>query len=98
MLPWLTFPRQKNEVWQMVSTLYLPREVEVATGEADEPCAVRLRSIWRKVISIQNTWRIDDEWWRGEIARHYFQVELNGGYVVTIFHDLVSGKWYQQRY
>ena len=82
----------------MISTLYLPREIEVATDESGEPVSVKLRNIWKGVISIQNTWRIDDEWWREEIARHYFEIELDGGLLVTIFHDLVSGKWYQQRY
>jgi hypothetical protein len=50
------------------------------------------------VTAIQNAWRIDDEWWRERISRHYFRVELGDGQVLTVFHDLVSDRWYQQRY
>jgi hypothetical protein len=47
---------------------------------------------------VRNRWRIDDEWWREEIARRYFELELDNGSVITVFNDLVSGKWYQQKY
>lgn len=52
----------------------------------------------RKVARILNWWRIDDEWWREPVSRQYFQVELQDGVVMTIFRDLVSDIWYQQRY
>jgi hypothetical protein len=42
-------------------------------------------------------WRIDDEWWRQEISRCYFELELSGGTVITAFQDLISGTWYWQR-
>jgi hypothetical protein len=48
------------------------------------------------VASILDRWRIDDEWWRNEVSRMYFQVELEGGQVVILFHDLITDRWYQQ--
>jgi hypothetical protein len=51
------------------------------------------------VASIEDTWKINDEWWRGpgqEIERVYFEVLLADGRRVTLFHDLVSSEWFRQ--
>jgi hypothetical protein len=56
------------------------------------------RGSYQRVVAVHDTWRIDDEWWRDEIARRYFVVELESGRRVTIFHDLVRDLWYQQTY
>jgi hypothetical protein len=48
------------------------------------------------VAEILDRWRIDDEWWRKEISRLYYHVALEGGRLVTIFHDLVDGGWFIQ--
>jgi hypothetical protein len=50
------------------------------------------------VRTIHDTWRIDDEWWRDEIARRYFAVELEGGRHLTLYHDLIGDAWYAQSY
>jgi hypothetical protein len=48
------------------------------------------------VAEISDRWRIDDEWWRKEISRMYFQVVLAGGRIVTVFQDLIEGGWFLQ--
>ncbi|QFG04376.1 hypothetical protein Tbon_12120 [Tepidiforma bonchosmolovskayae] len=53
---------------------------------------------FRRVTAIHDRWRIDDEWWREEISRVYFEVELEGGRRLTVFHDLVAGGWFLQPY
>jgi len=73
-------------------------EIGVVAKQGGEPTAVALKKRQRKVISIRNIWRIDDEWWREEISRLYYELELDNGSVITVFQDLVSGKWYQQKY
>lgn len=50
------------------------------------------------VARIQDTWIIDDEWWRSPISRQYFQVLLEEGGVRTIFHDRVADTWFAQAY
>jgi hypothetical protein len=80
----------------MTTALFLPREIRVAAGANGEPLSVFLKNRPRPAVAIRNAWRIDDEWWRQEISRSYFEVELAGGMIVTVFHDLVSGKWYRQ--
>jgi hypothetical protein len=49
------------------------------------------------VESVEDIWRIDDEWWREEaVSRMYYRCAVDGGMSVTVFHDLINGKWYRQ--
>ena len=82
----------------MVTHLYLPKEIEVSTDSSGVPAVIVRKGKQSRIAAISNIWRIDDDWWREEISRIYFEFELKDGQVMTIFHDLVSGKWYQQRY
>jgi hypothetical protein len=47
---------------------------------------------------VQDTWQIDDEWWRDPISRRYYQVVLADGSLHTLYHDLVADRWYEQGY
>jgi len=77
--------------------LNLPEPVNVEEDARGLPVALKTKR--RQIITaIEDRWRIDDEWWRQEIARRYFDVELNNGSVTTVFQDLITGKWYRQRY
>jgi hypothetical protein len=49
-----------------------------------------------KIECINETWRIDDEWWRQTISRSYFEVMLEGGKRVVLFQDLNVGNWFMQ--
>lgn len=62
------------------------------------PLAVLWRGVFSRVAAVHDTWRVDDEWWRKEIARRYFLVELQGGRRLTLYHDLVAGAWHAQPY
>lgn len=75
-----------------------PRPVDVRTDEDGEPTHVRLPGRpARTVDAVRERWRIDDEWWREPIAREYRAVVLDGGRLVTLYHDLLEGRWYAQR-
>jgi hypothetical protein len=51
------------------------------------------------VTSIDDRWRIDDEWWRSEpVSRFYYAVLFASGQRLVIYKDLISGKWYKQVY
>ncbi len=53
---------------------------------------------WRRVVRVQDRWRVDDEWWRAApISRLYFEVLFDGDLVFSCYHDLVSDQWYEQR-
>ena len=82
----------------MVTPLNVPRDIRVIAGEDGSPVFVWLSNRQRRVARVRNVWRIDDEWWRREIARRYFELEMSDDSVITVFQDLVSGDWYRQGY
>jgi len=82
----------------MVTLLNVPKEIRVMADENGSPVFVWIRDRQRRVVHIRNMWRVDDEWWRHEIVRRYFDLELGNGSVTTVFQALISGNWYEQRY
>lgn len=76
----------------------LPQPAAVDADNAQQPVAVLLRGRLRTVLAITDRWRIDDEWWRAEVSRAYYAVELEGGVHLTLFRDRVTGAWFQQQY
>ena len=86
------------------------RTVETETGprkarsprlrqQRQEYRAIRSDGLWMTVSSIDDYWKINDEWWRGEeleIERLYFDVVLESNQRLTIFHDLISDGWFRQ--
>ena len=81
----------------MKRALNLPRETGVLADKAGVPVAVTGKGRRRRVLQVMEAWRVDDEWWRQEVSRLYFRLEMEGGIRLTVFQDLVSGKWYEQR-
>jgi hypothetical protein len=75
-----------------------PESLKVEEDAAGSPIAVKLKR-QQAVISIEDRWRIDDEWWRTEpISRLYYNVLLASGQRLVLYKDLVNGDWYQQDY
>jgi len=70
----------------------------VEDAESGEPQAVVLERERLAVAAVQDRWRIDDEWWRHPISRLYFSLLLEDGRTLTIYRDLVTGRWSQQNY
>ena len=51
------------------------------------------------VLTIEDSWRLDDEWWRAvPVVRLYFAVILFSGQTIIIFKDLKANRWYRQAY
>ena len=76
-----------------------PQLVTVELNVSGSPTAVgRLggSAVW-KIECVNETWRIDDEWWRQTIARSYFEIMLEGGKRVVLFRDLITGNWFIQQ-
>jgi len=79
-----------------------PRPVAVEADGEGRPAAVtlgdrRLRATRVSVLQVQDTWRIDDEWWRERpVSRVYFSVALEDGRVVTLYRDLFRESWWHQ--
>jgi len=80
--------------------LNAPMPLRVQTDEQG-----RIVAIWRQgrltprtIASIQDHWRIDDEWWREHpISRMYYAVVLDDGTLLTMYQDLLADAWFEQR-
>lgn len=75
-----------------------PVPVAVEATNTGAPKAVLWKGEFKRVTAIHDSWRIDDEWWRAEIARRYHAVELEGGRHLTLYLDLLNDAWYAQTY
>jgi len=73
----------------------LPVQVEV-----DDVLAPR-RFVWQAqthpVERVLDRWRVDEDWWRGQVWREYFTLTTTSGLLVDLFHDLLTDSWRLQR-
>lgn len=81
-----------------VRQLNQPQPAAVEANAHGEPVAMMWKGRYRRVETVHDSWRIDDEWWRREIARRYFAIEMEGGRRMTLYHDLLADVWYSQAY
>ena len=52
----------------------------------------------QRVAVVREEWRVVDRWWTEEpVSRRYFEVVLETGQNVVVFHDEEEGGWYSQR-
>lgn len=75
-----------------------PETLKVEEDALGFPVAVRGKQR-QAVTTIEDRWRIDDEWWRtGPISRLYYNVLLASGQRLVLYKDLNTGGWYRQDY
>lgn len=74
-----------------------PRPITIRTQQ-DRPVAVVEKHGDHIIIQIQDTWIIQDEWWRQEIHRQYYRLLLENGTLYTVYHDCIADTWYEQAY
>jgi hypothetical protein len=76
-----------------------PKPIRVEADGSGEPRAVVLGRERLAVAAVQDRWRIDDEWWRTRpVSRLYYSLLLEDGRTVTVYRDLVSGRWFKHVY
>ena len=76
-----------------------PRPARVQTDVQGRPQRVLFEGVLREVTCVQDRWRIEDEWWRETpVSRMYYEVQLEGDRLVTLYQDLRGGTWWLQRY
>ena len=77
--------------------LNVQQRAEVVLDERGMPTIVkRTAGNEKRIESVGEIWRIDDEWWRMPIVRRYVEVILEGGGRVVLFEDLMTGEWFAQ--
>ncbi len=73
-----------------------PEPERVEEDNSGLPVALRTKRR-QPVKTIDDRWRIDDEWWRSEpVSRLYYAIRLVSGQRLVIYKDLISGNWYRQ--
>ena len=79
-------------------SLNTPDVVQVDEDAEGLPLAVKKKR-WQSVETVDDCWRLDDEWWRPElVSRLYYAIRLACGQKVVIYKDLTSESWYRQPY
>ncbi len=82
-----------------VRPLNLPCPVRVTLDErTDLPITLHEPRRSRAIERVQDSWQVDDEWWREPISRRYVQVILHDGALCTLFHDRIADRWFEQTY
>ena len=82
-----------------VRPLNLPRPVQVTVDpHSGLPLVLHERNRSHRIARVQDTWQIDDEWWREPISRRYLQVILRDGALRTLCHDQIADRWFEQTY
>ena len=75
-----------------------PGLIKVEESANGLPVAVRLPRR-QAITSIEDQWRIDDEWWRSEqVSRLYYHVRLTSGQRLVLYYDIIDNCWYRQSY
>lgn len=71
-----------------------PWPVTVPVGADGVPRAVGRLAVY----SVREEWLVEDGWWtRQPLKRRYFELVLDDGSDVVVFHDPGDGRWYRQR-
>jgi hypothetical protein len=77
--------------------LNLPERVNVELDGNGQPrMLLRSRGQAIDIETILEEWRVDDEWWRQQIARRYFEMVLASGKRIVLFNDMTTGEWWIQ--
>lgn len=81
---------------RLLRPLNTPRPLRVRTGAGGRPRVLYLKGGPRRVERILEIWQVDDEWWREEVSRRYATLVLEDGKTLTVYRDLLHGRWYVQ--
>ena len=82
---------------QLIRPVNPPIPVKVRENARKAPVAVHINARWRSVVSIDEVWSIDEEWWRERpIVKMYYQVTLENDTQITVFRDMLDESWYRQ--
>jgi hypothetical protein len=74
----------------------LPLAIDVGLRPDGTPMWLRWGGWARLVDQVYEFWREQRNWWDQPVARDYYQVELNGEVVFTVFRD-GKGRWFLDR-
>lgn len=89
--------RKKESIGE-IRTINNPTCIVVEEDILHNPTSVAIGSRKLQIDFIEDMWDVVDEWWRPSmIARRYYKVIFREGSILTIFRDLISGIWWEQK-
>ncbi len=72
-----------------------PRPLHVIVTPAGVPHAIVVDGKRRPVTSIREDWLVQDRWWTDQpVDRHYFELIIEPGHVLIVFHDTRAADWF----
>lgn len=72
-----------------------PRPVRVTTGADGAPFCVMWEGRRRMVMSLRDEWLVQDRWWTDQpIDRHFYELVLEPGRVMTVYRDTRTNQWF----
>ena len=81
----------------MTKLLSTPPTIEVTVDAAGEPVRLHWRRWQAEIAAVCNRWRVEEDWWRAEVARDYYKIRTDDGTLCVIFRDRHTGTWHLQR-
>ena len=82
-----------------VRRLNTPAPAQVDADADGRPRRLHHRGRWRVVTEVRQHYRTEDRWWTDDpVERDYFDLLLEDGRPLTVFHDRIARCWYGQRY
>jgi hypothetical protein len=83
--------------------IYSPRPAAIKVGTDGRPLFFKntagrgVPERWAAVQGVREEWIVVDRWWSERpLWRHYFELLLADGQLVTVFCDARSGRWHRQ--
>jgi hypothetical protein len=93
----VTNPR-KAEDSSSLRSLNLPTPIKVRVNRHHRPLSIVIGRKVLRVDKVHEVWEVDMEWWRPKRTfRRYYRVATRDQREMTIFWDLVEGRWYRQQ-
>ena len=90
-------PKKLKALTAAVPLPGIPMPVRVQEDEDFRPLAVSLEGGTLEVVSIDERWEDDAEWWELEpVFKMHYQVTLEDGRRLAIFRNMKTGSWYRQ--
>ena len=78
-----------------IRALGTPRAMRVIVGNGGLPHATVIDGRRRLVIAIREDWLVQDRWWTDQpVDRHYFDLVVEPGRRLVVFHDERRRGWF----
>jgi hypothetical protein len=77
-----------------IRVLGAPHALRVITGPGGVPHAAIIDGRRRLVVAVREDWLVQDRWWTDQpVDRHYFELVVEPGRRMVVFHDARRGEW-----